>query len=326
MTDEGLLNRIFGHGSGETAMKVRDITYITNQADVVLDPACKEIVQPFGVLDSAASLAVLAAKLELDRKLHAGPQTSPMALIRMAAVQLNWLPTSTERSIGARMLASSSEMILDEDHSSASKSTYAHARQTLAQVLAQIHEPLPYTFQIFVLKEKQENAASLPGGTILVDEDLFDRDWNPSVAFFKVAHEVSHVLQRHQTRMYQARLADGIATVQDLRKLVAKANNQPAEIVGRIIGLKHLMVEFTASQELQADACAVRLIRSHFAQADLGGMQHAIIESLGPVEPVAQDADTLLPQASKLVNGEFERHPNTSERRKNLDAMFASRG
>lgn len=325
MNDQDVLNRIFQRSDGGSSMKVRDITQVSSQADVVLDLTCMEIVQPFGKLDSAASLAVFATKLALLRKLGVGPQTSSADLIRMAASQLNWLSVSTEQRIGERMLASSADMILDEDRNGASKLIYENARKTLAQVLAQIHEPIPYQFQIIVIKVNQGNAASLPGGTILVDEDLFARDWDPSVAYFKVAHEVSHVLQRHQTRMYQARLVDGITTAGDLRKFVATANNQPAGIVGRIVGLKHLMVEFTASQELQADACAVRLARSNFAEADLVGMQQAIIESLGPIESVSSTPAAPSPHLSSLVDGQFERHPNTSERRKNLDAMFATR-
>lgn len=311
-------------------VRVVDISTVSNRADQVVDPSCKVLVQPFGAVGSSMSLAAFAAKVELMNKLGMGSGSDIHEIVRRAALQLNWLPAPTEAEIGQHLLAKDRPDILPRDHGRIARTAYSHAEQTLAAVLAQVHAPLPYGFRIYVLKEAQGNASSLPGGIVLVDEDVVGRRWDPDVAFFKVAHEVSHVLQRHETHAYQAALVDGVRSLADLRKLIANSSQRSAgSVIGQLWGFKSLVINFSSQQELQADACAVRIMRSRYTQEPQ--LVHALRDVLASFPPaIANSQQSMQPKdldgvLKFLTNGVYERHPDTRQRRENIVRMLAQK-
>jgi hypothetical protein len=322
-----------GVGSKEDAVKVIDIQQVSSLSDVVVDPECKMLVQPFGIADNLLSLTVLTGKLKLYNELGslgvpgATKQNSIYAVVKQAAISLNWLPMSAEDALGKELLDSKKDMILPENKNRSSRLAYQNARQTLQDVLAQIHETIPYDFQIYVIKESTGNAQALPGGLILVDYDIVSGKYDKQFAYFKIAHEVSHVLQRHQTRMYQARLADGMDSIKKFSNLINAANGSPIAFVPYMSGLKDLFINFTENQELQADSCAFRLMQANTQDThQLINEIHDIEKKLGPA--ITQTAQSEKPKntletVKELTNGEFEKHPNTTQREQNLETLLS---
>lgn len=316
--------------SAGSAFNIIDIESWSKTSNVILDPQCKAMVQPFGIGDNAASLVMLAAKLKLKSFLDGmqGQTAQPLKvadIAKLAARNLNWLPMDVELQLGASMLPDAD--ILDENKNADSRKVYQLARATLADIVKDIALPLPYEFKAQVRTTSFGNASALPGGVVLVDRNLFKKGFDPDYAYFVIAHEVSHVLQRHQTRMYQARLADGIDSLEGLKKLMGgAAQAEPANILAYGTALKKLFVNFTEQQELQADSCAMRLMARRFPDPKLMATKLGRIQQrLGPVVPVVAEgpqSNLLVDNVKYLGDGVMERHPNTSQRRTNLDATF----
>jgi Zn-dependent protease with chaperone function len=313
-----------------------DIDRWATASDVELDPGCKTLVQPFGVMDSAASLGMFAVKLKVHGllgKLGGDTQapTNPSQIIRLAARQLNWLPTELELRLGEFMVPDAE--ILPEDKNRRSRKLYAKARAVLADIVQDLPQPLPYEFRILVRTTSYGNASALPGGIILVDRDLFNGEASADYAYFVIAHEVAHVLQRHQTRAYQARLADGIDSLENLGKLLKNASSAGAGavvVVPYASALKKLVVNFTEQQELQADSCAVRIMAKRFPDsAMMQAKLHAIERQIGPEVAAPTEGPKgsgLQAHLKYLGDGILERHPDGVQRRKNLHATFLTLG
>lgn len=307
-------------------VRIVDITTTSNRADEVVDPTCKAIVKPFNVMSSTLSLATFVAKIKLSHLLGTSSGSGTHALIRSASMQLNWLPAGVERAIGARLLARDKDGILPKDGNRIARIAYQHADATLARVMAQIPGKVPYEFKIYVLKEGQGNASSFPSGEVLVDEDVVGRNWDPDLAFFKVAHEVSHILQRHQTHAYQAAMADGVDEVSQLRNLLVRVNQQsPSSVISELWSFKTLVINFSSQQELQADACAVRLMSTGYPdpKARASAFKDVIASfpsSVGNADSEMKPKD-LVEIVKVIGNGIYERHPKSQERRENIVAV-----
>lgn len=308
------------------ALKLIDIDKWSSQANTVLDPECKVMAQPFSIDDNAASLALFATKLKAQEVLSKvlGQPTVVFDIksaVKMAARSLNWMPMTLEVELGNRLLKN--EEFLEENKNPDVRRTYMEARAVLAEIVKDLPEEVPYNFQIYVRPTSYGNASALPSGIILVDRDLFKKGANPDHARFVIAHEVAHILQRHQTRMYQARLADGIDSIENFRKLIGGANSSnPNMMLAQASLLKKLFVSFTEDQELQADSCAVRLMSKRYPDPRvLDRKLDEVSQKFGPIvaEQIDGPANTGLAEVAKyLGDGVFERHPNSDKRRGNL--------
>jgi Zn-dependent protease with chaperone function len=310
-----------------TPMNVIDITQINPTANVVLDPLCNTPVEPFGITDNAGSLLLLAGKLKLlalTNSLQPGTTQNMRTsdVIKMAARGLNWLPMDLEIKLGDLLLEDAD--ILDEHKNRDAERTYRNARKVLDEIVSALPKPLPYQFRILVTKASRRSSSALPGGIVLVDRDLFDPDVDPDYTYFVIAHEVAHVLQRHQTRAYQARLVDGIDSLDGLRKLIgASGQSTPTSVLAYATSLKKLVVDFSEQQELQADSCAVRWIAQRHGDARKQDfVLQKIAQQLGPVDAAskggAQSGKTVVEAIKYLGDGVFESHPNSLERKNNL--------
>lgn len=312
--------------SSTSGLNIIDITQISSTASTVLDPMCKEPVQPFGITDNAASLLLLAGKMKLQSTLNmmqqgGGPQVKPTDVIKMAARNLNWLPQDLELKLGEILLRDAD--ILDEHRNKASERTYRKARALLDDLVKLLPQNLPYQFKIFVTKASHRSASALPGGIIMADRDLFEDDADPDYAYFVIGHEISHILQRHQTRAYQARLVDGIDTIENLSKFIASnQQSSPGSILAFGASLKKLVVNFSEQQELQADSCSIRWMSQRLADPQkLQSKMQRITQQIAPVTQFTENnlsrqnvIDTLM----QLGDGVYERHPSGSQRRDNI--------
>ena len=154
-------------------LKIQDITDVPTMASVQLDPACKQIVAPFGTTDSAISLGIFAMKIKAAEAIGGqGRGFQAETLIKQAAVTLNWLPMSAEMTLGDSLLESKKSLVLEEGKNSNSKKRYIKARKILQDVLSQLPEETPYEFRIFVMKDSNGNAQALPHGIILLHSNL----------------------------------------------------------------------------------------------------------------------------------------------------------
>lgn len=314
--------------TGRNPSKVKDITEVDSISAKAFDPTCKTLVEPFGLTDNMLSLGVLVAKLKAnDLVISLGGSGTHMDLpqtVRMAGKNLNWLPMDAEHLLGERLHQDAADNLLDPARKG-NAAIIANAQAMLERIVAQIKEPTPYQFQIFVRKGSG-NAQALPGGYIHIDRDLVVNSKSADRANFALAHELAHVLQRHETRATQARLTDGVDSFDGLRKILASATGNPAAVLTYSNGLMERFVTFSQDQELQADACAIRLLDGLYPdKKQLAKVVQSFKDSLGPpLRAEAVDTNQLLVFVSHVEKmGKLDdQHPNTVMRAKNLDQMM----
>lgn len=313
-----------------SGLNIIDITQISSVSSSVLDPMCKEPVQPFGITDNAASLLLLAGKMKLQSSLSiltpgggVTTQYKPADVIKLAARNLNWLPQELEIKLGESLLQDAD--ILDENRNQASERTYRKARTVMEDLVKLLPQPLPYNFKILVSKASHRNASALPGGIIIAGRDLFegDADADLDFAYFVIGHEISHVLQRHQTRAYQARLVDGIDTIENLSKFIASnQQSSPGSILAFATSLKKLVVDFSEQQELQADSCSIRWMSQRLGDPKkLQSKMQRITQQIAPATQFTQNklsGESAIDVLKQLGDGVYERHPSGSQRRENI--------
>lgn len=152
-----------------------------------------------------------------------------------------WLPMSVEKAYGDKIYDSFASKIKPRDERNAKQ--YAYADSLLKNILDGIDEKHNYQFELYILKEPGENAVAGPGGKIYLNEKLARDPKLKDRALFVLAHEISHVLQRHETKSIQTRVMDSI----DIKNMVSSikdvqsGNNVSAIIQGLVAGNSYLL-------------------------------------------------------------------------------------
>lgn len=323
--------------------KVERVNAVVSGSDkplssVVIDKKCDQLVAPFELTGNLGELTALAAQtaienLVIEQRVVAGRQHKISAKVRQAAQRMNWLPMATERAIGDNLHAQEAD-VLERDKGDAAKAAYDVADKILADALAQVKGPHEYMFQIFVLKNSGRNAKALPGGYLYVDYPLVKDPQFQGKAYFAVAHEIAHVLQRHETRAMQARIIDTVSLTQglpELLKLMGTARSEPGAIVKVAVASKETFARFHSDQELQSDACAVRVLSDALSNKTqlVASLRQFVDDLPKETRPKKQAAAVRSPQAvdmeelNEFVLSPLNRHPTTAERVKLLNEMLA---
>lgn len=321
------------------------------------DLQCARLVAPFSITDNLTILSQLGLnksvetisvmfKQWMDKSSGSARAKNEIKTtrhniayeFRAAAYRMNWLPMEAEVMIGRRELDDLRNGGQIESRTTANgKRKYPLAQQLLDATLKGVTENHDYRFEVFVGTRSGQNASALPGGFIVIDSDLLE-EANARKARFAMAHEVAHVLQRHQTRAIQARIIDTVSlggTVADLAKVMRDAKENPASAAAVLALAGKLQFErFFARQELNADGCAVRLLDNILSNdAQLVDILKAFIAGLPPAEPDAKpdpgnpdDVVRTMRNASRSAEGivdivtrPIDRHPTTQERIANLN-------
>lgn len=230
------------------------------------DRICTQEVDPFKLSDNVEDVLKKTAHKRLDnfliqigaKKEKSDPEKT-MAEFRAAARRLNWMPLPLEVRYGASLHkrhAESDPQFLARSNRKAVKRKYANADALLAKVLSQVEGKNPYHFQVFLETNAQVNASAAPGGYIYMSTAALDSGFADLI----LAHEVAHVLKRHETRELQARLVDLVHTHEELKALLKERHPKPAQMAMRAASLVGTFVHHSRQQELQADACSVRIV------------------------------------------------------------------
>jgi Zn-dependent protease with chaperone function len=151
-----------------------------------------------------------------------------------------------------------------------------------------------------------------------------------------LAHEISHVLRRHETRIAQSRVIDTISLTGATSDLVAALRDPTAISAGVLktaaAGHKSFRQHY-GDQELQADSCAVRVLSAALPIAEVD----AAVQSFIAILPADVPAAAALPSSSRgaprgsgslddlvvEVSRPVDRHPTSRERVDNLKAVRA---
>lgn len=320
--------------SADSKSRPVDIRVVATKSSMVLDQYCPRLVQPYRLTDSAMALTKLGTELAMQNavsvlkgklNLPADQKVDVTATTRLAAKQLNWMPMNIERMYSEWRQKEIENSILPRNKRN--EKEYAYADRILKDVLAGIDEPHDYEFKLFIQKTDQANAAAYPGGFLYVDQGLLKPQLQ-SKAYFAIAHEIAHVLQRHETKELESMVIDAVSLSSDLLKLLQGPNLNPGTVLNFAAGTKGLFSKHFADQELQADACATRMMVKVFPQSDMVKKTlHDFTESLGKADPEpetkppANDLERYAQSLHTMVSAPYRRHPNPLSRRRNIDQM-----
>lgn len=343
-------------------VRPKEITKVSARASVVLDKNCPDIVQPYTVTDNLASLGLFGVKEALGdlgkrfESAFAGKPNAPQpgsqsnlrpssressvrqsgsqqsgqiaASTKLAAKQLNWLPMPAEVAYGERL--HQEEVAILERDSKLGQKYYPVADKMLGEILSSIGQPHEYEFKLFILKNSTRNATARPGGFLYVDQGLVDDPAQRPKAYFALAHEVAHVLQRHETKELQSYVVDSISVKEDLVKVITSSKSDPRAIVNSVKVQKNQFTKHHVDQELQSDSCAARLLsRALPDQKALAASLNAFLNDLpkperaAPQAPPQSDAEKLARSVHEIVDSPVKRHPSSQERVQNLRSIYA---
>jgi Zn-dependent protease with chaperone function len=313
-----------------------DITAVAQRSSIVVDQHCPRLVQPYRMSDNVLSMGKLVAELamtnamsNLQTKLNqpGGQKTDVLATAKLAAKQLNWMPMSVERQYSEWKQKENDNNILQRTKKW--EKEYAIADKILADVKGSIDEPHDYDLKIFILKNSGTNAVAYPGGFLFIDQGLLKPQFRAK-AYFAVAHETAHILQRHETKELESTAIDAVSVGADLLKLLSGPSLNGESILALAAGTKGLFSKHFQDQELQADACATKMVMRMFPQPELARKAlRDFTDALGtldPEPPAMVPTNTMERYAVSLhvmVDSPFRRHPNTALRRQNIDQMYA---
>lgn len=325
-------------GSSAPVIRPKEIKEFSKHASVMLEKNCPQVVQPYRLTDNFATLGVVGLKQELgnmgNRLVEAfsgssAPKSAPdksLASVKLAAKQLNWLPMSAEKLYGERQHNLSADDILRRE-STQGKKFYPIADRMLAEVLSGVKDAHDYQFQLFILKNSTTNALALPGGYLHLDQGLLADPAQHPKAYFAIAHEVGHVLQRHETIELQSRIVDSFTVKDDLMKAIGSVKSNPQVILDHVKVSKNLFTRHHMDQELQADSCATRILTQVLPDPQLAKSIDAFLKNLPPEKPKKpapapkSDAERLAESVNDVVDTPIARHPNPAERQQNLRAI-----
>lgn len=278
------------------------------------DKICTRIIDPFALSDNASVLlgdaASEAGNLLIKQILNGGGKTpSTEDLLRSTkskAKKLNWMPMDQEISYGKwlhEQRLKTDSNLFERSKKGRVKRLYAKADKILNRVLLGIKENHPYQFKLFLINNDEINAEALPGGYLYVNTGVLNSEYAELV----FAHEIAHVLKRHQTRETQAQLIDTVETYDDLKTLLDSSSPNAGQIAKRAALLHGLFLNYSRQQELQADACSVR-IAQRIPGMDLDNKIDPYIASLAKADEVP---------VNKKLRGKSG-HPNYPERSKRM--------
>ncbi len=126
----------------------------------------------------------------------------------------------------------------------------------IGQVLVKVCDRQEIAYHFKVLKEKEVNALSLPGGFIYVNRGLVDKVSSDDELAAALAHEIGHVVARHAVKRLQ-----GLTGYTLLRILLSGKGSRQELSRGADIAFGQLFLAYSREDELLADRLSVKYLK-----------------------------------------------------------------
>jgi hypothetical protein len=280
---------------------------------------CATLVAPFTIKNSSKKVIMSTLKRGgigmLKAKFTGGIKSDETLLdkAKAKAKEVNWLPMKYEMTYGREIhdsVVKNDRTVIPRSKKGRVKRLYAKADNLLTKILNEVEEDHEYKFEILLIDNNDINATALPGGFLHINTGVLDAP----EAELVLAHEIGHVFRRHQTMAAQARLIDTVDSIEEIKFLLKGDNKTYDEIIGRAVGLFSASSVFSRQQELQADACAVRLA-SRVPALNVSNM----------ISSYTKNISTSFSVQAKKTDGSPEAmsgHPDYPERKTHMTVVF----
>ncbi len=165
-------------------------------------------------------------------------------------------------------------------------------RQRVSQHLLQL-EPLPFKLKVeFRQSEHGANAFALPGGTIILLDDLVEMAETPEQLDSIIFHEIGHVYHRHMmTKLVHSSL---------LSVMVAVITGESSGVIDNLASIGVFVVANGQSRDAEREADAYA--------------KHAMLKVYGTSEPMAQMFEKLHQASGSSIPAWLSTHPDLEQR------------
>jgi predicted Zn-dependent protease len=302
--------------SQQLAPKALDTSSTTAHAK---DKRCDQLFEVADATGSAAALipAITATALNL------GTRDAQVVLkderLRNGIRNQLWIPAEAEtrlaKSAHAEQVAKQ-QVVEEDDLNAMDRLGLQKIRAVVDQLVGQLPADQPYRFEVYLTNEDEANARALPGGLIYVSKAA--ARGSDELLTILLAHEVAHVTKRHQSRWLQGRLVDSATSVDQLISLLRGNQDVITATMAQAGGLNARFARFSADQELEADACAVRLGAAQSAF----DVRVGVDAFLGMIEKESGGKKARSPQANELKFSFDAAHPSYDERAQTMHGLI----
>lgn len=307
------------------------------------DATLSEVFATYAKIGLAFGSKLAVSKLTKDAELQKSlDEFKP--LLRELSRNTTWMPVAAERLIGDQIYSYNKlepyvpparlKPLLDE----IIQPMFAELQRYAAEELKS-----PLKFELRVVKLDSAKAPSvMAGGLVLIPSGMLsamrsmpERD---SVIAFMMAHEFSHALRRHTTKMAQLSLVDSMTIASEYKKIANTAGNSWSSVkdLGQMFSFTtenaRSLVQLTCgsrdwfstmeqNQEYEADVCASMLLKR---LGDRAGKPYSAVDGYSRylkagLSVTAEAKD----DGMCVVRGT---HPDPEERLQNLKAYATAGG
>jgi Zn-dependent protease with chaperone function len=283
------------------------------------DLTCENIVEPYNYVDIAASMTKLLAKTESASFFSGGMNDKQkLQIYRNGLKQFSWLPVSMENELGEMMHNNRTDVI-----SNTGKNTKDYQKaQDILKNLTQNIKDNPYEFKVYLIRGNDKSMEALPGGRIYLSKNaLKDTDY----AKISMGHELSHSLKRHTTMQYQTLIVDAIDNLDMIKNIQSSLSNSTSstntnpisKLYAKVASvsvtkdfLMNIARNFSNSQELEADSCALKLLQN---DPNLVSISDNFYKNL---------SKSTTSKNSDITDFSLYSHPSSQERLDNIKSML----
>lgn len=244
----------------------------TSQSPVIgtirnVDALCETVEEKSSMIGNAAALTVAFG--EAQARSMVGKWTGvPLsegderAALRRVSREAIWIPAMAEELFGNQQHKARIEagFVVDRNGGRAARQMYERADKLFASLTALVGEEVRSKLKLHILTDNDVQAEAIPGGHVYVSRGALSVKDGDGVVLLLLGHEIAHITKRHQTKALQSRLVDTGMTIQGAQRLMATPAALPEFILGAVQTMRGRFAEYDQGQELESDACAMRLM------------------------------------------------------------------
>ncbi|MFT3929999.1 MAG: M48 family metallopeptidase [Spongiibacteraceae bacterium] len=179
--------------------------------------------------------------------------------------------------------------------------------KALTEPLTAVIKDSRYPFEFHVVRDADLNAFALPGGVVVINSGLIERADNASELLGVLAHEISHVTERHGVR----NIISSAGIVLTAQVLIGDASG----LLATIASAAPLLLNQSYSRDFERDADAHGVALLMAANIDPHGMQKFFEKMIEHENKMLQQVgNDKAADAMKNLSRFLSTHPATEER------------